>query len=523
MATLLSRLIVATALVTLPLSVLAVEGEQDVIGRFEIARFEVRGNSLLSAQAVDQAVAPFTGVRRDFGHVQMALEALEAAYHARGFNLVQVALPEQELNHGVVVLQVVEARLGKVEVKGNRNFDEANIRRSMPGLVEGQAPNIAEVSASLKLANENPAKKTRLQLQRGDDEKIVAELKVTDEKPWTIGASLDNTGNSSIGKTRMTVQYQHANVAGHDHVASLQYSTTVEKPDQVAAYGLGYRIPLYGLGDSIDLFASYSNADFNLGSTSLQVTGKGTMVGGRYNQNLRRIGEYESTLIYGLDVKAYRSTLAGIQFGDVTVRPFSLAYIGNWEMSDAEAGFSLTAIRNISGGSRGHRADFNAARSGAEPDYRILRYSAVYSRALPGDWQMRFGLSGQFTPDLLVPGEQFGIGGATSVRGFDERDIASDKGHLFNAEIYTPNFCVDAQSAAMQCRAVGFYDAARVKSNGTLPGEVGRASLASVGLGLRVIVDKTLSLQVDYGHIVDAGIARGEGDDRVHFRLGLSY
>lgn len=498
--------------------------ESDAIGSFEIARFEVRGNTLLPGQEVERVVTPFTGRERNFGHVQMALEALEAAYQRRGFNVVQVALPEQELNQGVVVFQVVEAKLEAVRIEGNKTFSEANIRRSMPGLVEGQTPNIGETSASLRLANENPAKKTTLQLQRGkEDGEIAAVIKVADDKPWQLSTTLDNTGNSSIGKTRMTVQYQHANVADRDHVASVQYSTTVEKPDQVAAYGLGYHIPLYGMGDSIDLFASYSNADFNLGGTNLQVTGKGTMFGGRYNHNLKRVGEYASKLTYGIDHKAFRSTLQGIQFGDVTVHPVSLAYAGNWSMSSAEAGFSVTAIRNISGGSRGRRADFNGARTGAEPDYRIVRYTAAYSRMLPQDWQMRVGLSGQFTPDALIPGEQFGIGGATTVRGFDERDVASDKGHLFNAEIYTPNFCAAVQSVAMQCRAVGFYDAARVKSSSPQPGDVARASIASVGLGLRVIVDRYMTLQMDYGHVVDAGLARRKGDERLHIRLGLTY
>ena len=46
------------------------------------------------------------------------LEALEAAYRERGYNVVTVELPEQELNGGVVQLRVVETRIGRVSVKG---------------------------------------------------------------------------------------------------------------------------------------------------------------------------------------------------------------------------------------------------------------------------------------------------------------------------------------------------------------------------------------------------------------------
>jgi hypothetical protein len=53
---------------------------------------------------------PFTGQGRDFGDVQRALEALEAVYHARGYSVVTVQLPEQELNGGVVRLNVIQTR-----------------------------------------------------------------------------------------------------------------------------------------------------------------------------------------------------------------------------------------------------------------------------------------------------------------------------------------------------------------------------------------------------------------------------
>ena len=57
--------------------------------------------------------------RADFGYVERAMDALQGAYRKRGFGLVKVILPEQELNRGVVHLKVVETRIGKVRVEGN--------------------------------------------------------------------------------------------------------------------------------------------------------------------------------------------------------------------------------------------------------------------------------------------------------------------------------------------------------------------------------------------------------------------
>jgi len=100
---------------------------QDGVVRFEISRFDVAGNTLLAPADVQAAVAPFAGPGRDFGDVQRALEALEALYHARGYNVVTVQLPEQELSGGVVRLNVIQTRLRQVDVAGNVHYSRENV------------------------------------------------------------------------------------------------------------------------------------------------------------------------------------------------------------------------------------------------------------------------------------------------------------------------------------------------------------------------------------------------------------
>jgi hemolysin activation/secretion protein len=117
----------------------------DDVVRFAISRYDVDGNTLLPAAEMAAALAPYTGAGRDFGDVQRALETLEGLYHARGWRLVAVQLPEQELDGGVVRLHVVEMPVRQVEVAGNRHFSEANIRASLPALRPGAPPNLDDV------------------------------------------------------------------------------------------------------------------------------------------------------------------------------------------------------------------------------------------------------------------------------------------------------------------------------------------------------------------------------------------
>ena len=100
--------------------------------RFEIRRFVIQGATLVSARELEAATSQYTGQSKDFADVQRALEAIERLYTGKGYSAVQVILPEQELNKGEVEFKVVEAKVGRVIVEGNKFFDEANVRASLP-------------------------------------------------------------------------------------------------------------------------------------------------------------------------------------------------------------------------------------------------------------------------------------------------------------------------------------------------------------------------------------------------------
>jgi hemolysin activation/secretion protein len=239
-----------------------------------------------------------------------------------------------------------------------------------------------------------------------------------------------------------------------------------------------------------------------------------------------RVRQYDSQLTLGFDHKAFRNDVEfqGVQLGDdITVHPLSLSYVGQWTLPAGILNFYLTGVRNIAGGSRASDGDFTAARSGAKPGYALLRYGVGYTRPLPREWQMRLTLNGQATRDALVSGEQFGVGGATSVRGLQERDISNDKGVTANAELQTPNLCAAISGGATRCHALTFFDAGRLSRNQALAGESGHERASSAGAGFRLTSRRALSLQVDYGHVIDASNSHVRGEGRLHALLAVSY
>lgn len=538
MQPMISGVVLALALALFPL----LSAAQAPIERFDIDRFEIAGNTLLKPAEIETTLNPFTGKLREYGDVQHAIEALRERYRNAGFSVVWVVAPEQDLDRGVVTLRVIEGRIGKISIEGNRFFDDSNIRASLPALGEGISPRAGDISANSQLANENPAKQLDVVLSPSEKPGLVdATVDVTDVQPLKFFGTLDNTGTPQTGNYRVGVGLQHANLFNRDHVATFNYVTSPGKENQVSLYSGSYRLPLYSRGDSMDFI--FARSDVSAGTTQtvagpLAFSGKGSVYGMRYNQLLERRGEYAQRIVYGLDYRAYENDCTLGSFGaagcgpaavDVTVRPASVAYSGNWAKPGQVSDFFVALSRNLPGAENGREVDFNAARpspigaGGASSRYTILRLGASMVKAFANNWQVRAAINAQYTPDSLVAGEQFGIAGANAVRGFLERAIARDSGHFANLELYSPNLAGTMIPGEGNLRALLFYDLGRAANN-TLPGETRQqASLSSIGAGIRWNVQRNFNVRFDLARVLNDGGNRKAGDLRGHLSLYIGF
>ena len=494
---------------------------------FPIKRFAVAGNSLIPEREVEERLATHAGEGRRFADVEAARQALLALFVARGYHTVQVVLPEQEVSAGVVRLEVVEARLGNVRLIGALHHDAANVRASVPALLEGATPNTAEIADSLRLANENPSKQTHLLYRPGVRAgEIDAVLRVQDERPWKAYLALDNTGSDGTGDARLALGFQHSNLANRDHVLTLQYVTSPTHVDDVTILGAGYRIPLYASGDALDFYGGYSDVDSGTVEGLFNISGRGRILGGRYTHHFHKVSPLEHKISASLDYRAYLNDIdyLGTPIGaDVTVHPVSLTYSGEWTGRGRRTGYYLAVLRNLPGGDSGGEADFAAARAGAEADYALARLGASHTHDIGVDWQLRLALDAQYTGVPLVPGEQFGLGGHDSVRGFGERAVSGDRGWRASLELFGPDLGNRVGLPDARLRLSAFVEGGQARRLEPQPGESAEAGVASAGLGLRFGLGKTLSARLDYGHVLDGGADRQAGEGRLHASLAYLY
>jgi len=499
---------------------------------FDIKRFEVEGNTL-GSEATDKLLAPYTGHNKSLDDVNNARAALQKAYGQKGDASVAVVIPPQEMTKGVIKLKVAKAVIGKVSIGGNQHFSATNIRNSLPALKEGAALDHEALAADLRLANLNPAKNTTVVMKpSGKEAALDAEVNVKDEKPLKIYGLLENTGFQQTGRHRLSVGMQHANVMDRDHIGVLQYTTSVEKSNDVSALGGSYSIPLYQYGDTLVLFAGLADVDGGTVAEVFQVSGKGSVLGARYHDILARRGDYEHKVVYGLDYRAYKQSVifvpASLQLGsDVSVLPLSAAYVGSWrEAGKLDASAQASVHVNVPTGGDGDDVAFNKARLNADAGFGLLRFGGNYARSLAHDWSVQATLTGQWADQELISPEQFRLGGASGVRGFNEGEVLDDRGYRGSLEVFTPDFAGKLKmglSPDFRSRAVVFYDFGSVERVNPLPGERNSESIASFGAGLRFAYGKHASLKLDLAQVVNPGGSKQSGDNTLHAALLLMW
>lgn len=517
--------------------------------RFDIPRYEVIGPSRLNPAQMQKLLEPYTGVQKTADDVNAARAALQTALQNAGQTTAQVSLPEQTAGAAIrlVVTDQNGLRLKSTTILGaNAAYTRANIQASLPALQPGQRIDESRLERNLRLANLNPGKQTSVDLQptakaagatgaakAGALESVNAQVSVRTSQVVRGVVSLDNTGDEKTGRARLGLGLSHSNVTGHDDVLAGQFITSPSQTDKVQVYAVNYSVPLYKLDSQVETYALHSNAKLGVVQNLFNANGQGDMAGVRWNYLLPAIQGIQPKASLAYDAKSYKNDITlvgtpGSLLPDVKVKPLSLGLSFKAETAFAGHGSVHVGVgysRNMGRGSS-DAATFNAARSGAVPNYALWSYNlAATLRAQPSaaSWGGRVQLAGQSSTNALVYGEQFGLGGANSVRGYREREFIADSGYSARNELFTPNLTVVwpalAKAQVQDVRFKAFADVGYGKRNFALPGEPVEFRPASVGVGLSVQGQQSWGLNLDVARVQKTLGSRTQGDIASHFSL----
>jgi len=317
----------------------------------DIWEFQIEGNSVLEAQAPEQAVQAHLGPGRSMKDVEAARDALEQADQKAGYLSVLVDIPEQRVEEGIVRLAVIEGRVGTLYVSGSRYHDQGYIRQRVTELAPGGVPNFNTVQQQLAMVNRSEDRRVQPVLKPGRLPGTVdIDLQVSDSLPAGGSVEVNNQHAAGTTPTRVLASAHYDNLHQKDQALSLTLQTAPEKPAESEVGVLNYSVPFDG--DTLATNVVVSNSDVDtLGGT--EVLGKGFTLGLRWQHPVVLDTGWWS-FSAGFDYKSLRQRT---QFGLKSVETrrqaeaqFEPAAIDRLELPDP----GLVANASIDAGEAGH-------------------------------------------------------------------------------------------------------------------------------------------------------------------------
>ncbi len=469
--------------------------------RLYIREYRVTGAKKLPPPEIEKAVYPYLGPGRTEQDVEGARIALEKAYHGQGFQTVAVQIPPQEVRKGIVVLQVVEAPIGRLRVKGSRFFDIDQIKKGVPSLAEGNVPDFNQVAKEIVALNQMADRRVIPSLGVGVVPGTVdVELAVEDVFPLHGSIELNNRYSPNTTPLRLNASVSYNNLWQLGHTLGGSFQVAPQRIDDALIYSGFYIAPVPGV-DWLKLMVQGTRQNSNVSTLGgSAVAGNGTIIGARFLISLPQGEGFFHSASFGVDYKNFEQDVflaEGEPSGSpITYYPFSLSYNAAWVGKGYTTEMNASLIWSFRGAGS-DTEEFDTRRFEADGAFLYIRGDIGHTRDLAFGTQFFAGIQGQATGQALVDSEQFAAGGLDTVRGYLEAIALGDNAAVGSVELRSPS--IGGFLGINESRFFVFVDAAYLTINDPLPEQITYTQLAGIGGGYRISMFKFLHGSLDLG------------------------
>jgi hemolysin activation/secretion protein len=385
----------------------------------------VDDSHFLAKDEISAITSQYIGKRVDLSTVQRMVKEINDLFAARNLSTAAAFLPPQKLDKGVVHVQIVEGRLGKVTVKG-ANALSKDFVLSRVDLKTGEVIDLPAVSDRLAMFSSTSVARIQAALQPGAQFGLTdIELAVTEPSRTLLQLFTDNQGVQSVGPYEAGALFQLYAPLGIDDKLAL-YAIKA----QGNVYGSGsYSLPFDPWGGRIGVSYNREATKTVWGPyTYLDTTG--TTEIGSINASQPIFARSNWLLLLNASVSRQStssdqsSVLVTDDLATLETGGFKVAY-NNGANVTASVAPTFTGVQSHSTVSR-LNTDF-------------FQQGGVLSAAvkLPYDLSLYLNGSWQVSAKQLIPSaELFQVGGPTTVRGYPTDAVAGPDGFYTNLELH---------------------------------------------------------------------------------------
>ena len=496
-----------------------------------VKSFQFVGANLLPQALLQAEVASFIGQTLDYNGLNLVTKKISELYRKKGW-LAKVYLPPQDIQNGLVTIEINEAKLGDVRT----NIEQTNIKpnsRLNPKLATGMLAQAQQKGAPLNnqaleramlLINDTPGFKAQATLSAGAQTgETAVTLNLSDRPIFNANIWADNYGSRQIGKARLNGQVTFNNLTGWGDALSVQAlkSRGLEYVSSGIEFPLGYAGTRMDIGAAVTNYKvvgdGLSDLEAKGESYSLRAGIKHPLIRSLYSNlqlqaNIEELNSNDDALGFEISDKRYRSFTLGLK-GDSS-DSFGLGAGGTFW-----GGISLTTGNLDLQNTDDLAADKLTTRT--DGSYNKLNFYVGRQQILTEKWSAKALLSGQLADSNLGGFEKFSLGGPAGLTGFTVGEAAADQGWMLNTEAryaITPQFSASLLAdAGGVCRFKNTWAGWSVGN----PQLENCYQLASAGFGLgfaNQLLDARLSYsrQITGNRGLDSNNEDSEGEHRKH-------
>lgn len=450
---------------------------------FRVRTIRISGNTRFATATLQALVADADGQSLTLPQLWERAARLADYYHRRGYPLVQAIIPAQEIQDGVVVMEIIEARYGAIRLDNQSAVGDRLLRATLSPLASGQEIEQSALDHPLLLLSDIPGVTVNATLRPGATAGTSDLVVNLPHAPAVTGNLMfDDYGNRYTGRERFGLTLNWNNPLGNGDVLSLSGLSS----GRGINYGrLAYESLLNGAGTRLG--GSYSALHYILGGPlrSLDAHGTASVKSLWVKHPFRRtraINVYGQVQFDQLELRDHIDTMAIQTDRQLDNLRFSVA--GDARDVLVTGGITVWRLDWTTGRvafDNGAAAFADAATAGTNGGFSKLTASLGHLQKLSPTDALYLAFTTQWADANLDSSEKMIAGGPYTVRAYDIGTVSGDTGVFGSAE-----FRHDLGAAwRSQWQAVAFLDCAHVKINrSTWVAGTNHATLSGVGVGL---------------------------------------
>ncbi len=477
-------------------------GKASVEGpKFFVKEINLMGVTAFSVADFKPIIAKYENREVSMGELDILAKEIEREYLRRGV-IAASFVPPQDVKEGKVVIRVIEAKMGKIEVKPDRWFSPRRVEYYWT-IPAGEILRYDKLSRTLQMMNKNPDRTVKAALHAGDKpETTDVMLDMQTGFPVHITATVDHEGTPSTGKLRKGFGFVDNNFLGCDDTLLGGY-TGGKNFGGVYVY---HRLPITPFGTSLLYGYSKSKSFPQKDYAPYEINSTSESYSMYIYQDLFYKDEYKGELSFGGEANNKR-TVSGAQ-GDLNVDRLRILSTG-LTLMDRSSG-NVTSVKpaiyqGINGLGAQRINEFSSRDAGNT--FTRVNLNASMRQAYIKNFQASMKFTGQIASEKLTPQEELYIGGIDSVRGYPSGDYLADTGFYSQMELIIPAFFVPEwvrvpygeHPIKDEITGVAFFDIGYGYKRGDIQGEQSFRRMAGAGGGVRAKILNQATVRVEIG------------------------